>query len=218
VPVKNLKSPTKDPRRSSPSSGACGLGSGYADLSWSLAVAPNDGDGASPVRGQTSRSTSAARLAERICGAERSERSVTQFGTAVQPALWLCRASMEFVHAGKSPTDLKRIDIVKSGHQWVAKSERDRLASAATRQEVVRAAAQAARIDSDGVSVRIHKLNSRPQAESPHRACRSACSNGLGRMHHVQAKRVVSAAIIGLKSRPFDRAAAIARTREKPQP
>jgi hypothetical protein len=60
---------------------------------------------------------------------------------------------------------MKRIDIVKSGDQWVAKSGSNQLGSGSTKQEVVRATAQAARTDPDDVSVRIHKLNGQIQEE-----------------------------------------------------
>jgi uncharacterized protein DUF2188 len=60
---------------------------------------------------------------------------------------------------------MKRIDIVKSGTQWVARSGRDQLASGPTKQQVVRTTAQTARKVPGGASVRIHKLNGQVQEE-----------------------------------------------------
>jgi uncharacterized protein DUF2188 len=60
---------------------------------------------------------------------------------------------------------MKRIDIVKSGGQWVARSGRNQVATAATKQEVVRTTARSARNDPEDVSVRIHKLNGQVQEE-----------------------------------------------------
>ncbi len=60
---------------------------------------------------------------------------------------------------------MKRIDVVKSGNKWVARSGRNQLASAPTKQQVVRTTAQTARNDPEDVSVRIHKLNGQVQEE-----------------------------------------------------
>jgi Uncharacterized protein conserved in bacteria (DUF2188) len=60
---------------------------------------------------------------------------------------------------------MKRIDVVKSGNQWVARAGRNQLASAPTKQQVLRATAQAARKDPADVSVRIHKVNGQIQEE-----------------------------------------------------
>ena len=60
---------------------------------------------------------------------------------------------------------MKRIDIVKSGDQWVARSGGNQLGSAPTKQEVVRLTAQTAREDPEDVSVRIHKQNGQVQEE-----------------------------------------------------
>jgi hypothetical protein len=60
---------------------------------------------------------------------------------------------------------MKRIDIVKARDRWVARAGRSQVASAPTKQEVVRTVARTAHNDPEDVSVRIHKLNGQVQEE-----------------------------------------------------
>ena len=60
---------------------------------------------------------------------------------------------------------MKQMDVRKRGDEWVAESAGRAVARAATKAEIVRRAAQAARGAASPVSVRIHGLNGRIQQE-----------------------------------------------------
>jgi hypothetical protein len=60
---------------------------------------------------------------------------------------------------------VKRIDIVKQGNEWVAKSGGDIVARATRKEDAVRETAKVAKADSEAVSVRIHTEDGRVQEE-----------------------------------------------------
>lgn len=60
---------------------------------------------------------------------------------------------------------MKRIDVMKNGDEWVAKSGGKIVAKASNKIDAVKATAEVARADSSPVSVRIHKENGQFQEE-----------------------------------------------------
>ena len=60
---------------------------------------------------------------------------------------------------------MRRIDVSKKGDQWVASDGMRTVTSARTKDEAVRATAQAARASGQPTSVRIPGLNGRVQEE-----------------------------------------------------
>jgi hypothetical protein len=60
---------------------------------------------------------------------------------------------------------VKRIDVTKKNDEWVAKSGKDTVAKAPTKDEAVRRTAKAARAMPEAVSVKIHKVDNTIQEE-----------------------------------------------------
>ncbi len=60
---------------------------------------------------------------------------------------------------------MKRIDVVKKGSEWVARSGTETVARAPKKTEIVKKTAEVARADPKPVSVRIHKQDGDFQEE-----------------------------------------------------
>lgn len=65
----------------------------------------------------------------------------------------------------KKGSQVKRIDVVKRGDEWVGKTQREVVARAPTKVEAVRKTARVARASPEPTSVKIHTEKGRIQEE-----------------------------------------------------
>jgi len=60
---------------------------------------------------------------------------------------------------------MKRIDIVKKDKKWISESSKRIIATAKTKEAIIRKTAKIAKADKEAVTVKIHKLGGKIQEE-----------------------------------------------------